>query len=150
MKKTLFKILFAVFLFISFSSFSYADQTPAGAQNQAGGFQESCSGNSDCLASPNYMFQTGDLVPGGVFKGGTTKKRVEGGLLTIIYKIMVPLGAFALLIITIGAGYMILSNGNEEILNNGKKIFKIGIFAIVIALSSYLLVELLKYLLYAS
>lgn len=150
MKKTLFKILFAVFLFISFSSFSYADQTPAWAQNQAWWFQESCSWNSDCLASPNYMFQTWDLVPWWVFKWWTTKKRVEWWLLTIIYKIMVPLWAFALLIITIWAWYMILSNWNEEILNNWKKIFKIWIFAIVIALSSYLLVELLKYLLYAS
>ncbi|MBF0914100.1 hypothetical protein HXK64_04120 [Candidatus Gracilibacteria bacterium] len=167
--KFLTKIILFISLFLGVFSISSAAQntqtpantqqspstgtTPSAGESTAGQGNsdetDSCTGNGDCLASPKYHFSTSKFVPGGTFKGGgTTKKRLENGLLTIIQRIMIPFGVISVIILTIGAGFMILSGGLDENITRGKKILKMGIVSISIALSSYLLVELLKYLLY--
>ena len=102
------------------------------------------------IKSSNYTIKTQDIVPWTTYKttNRDTKKRVNDSLLVIIQKIFIPLWVLSAFVMAIWAGYMILSSWQDEVLNKGKKIFKMWIFAVVIALISYLLVELVKYLLY--
>lgn len=105
--------------------------------------------NTD-IKSSNYTIKTQDIVPWTTYKttNRDTKKRVNDSLLVIIQKLLIPLWVLSAFVMAIWAGYMILSSWQDEVLNKGKKIFKMWIFAVVIALISYLLVELVKYLLY--
>ena len=105
--------------------------------------------NTD-IKSSNYTIKTQDVVPWTTYKttNRDTKKRVNDSLLVIIQKLLIPLWVLSAFVMAIWAGYMILSSWQDEVLNKGKKIFKMWIFAVVIALISYLLVELVKYLLY--
>ena len=167
--KFLTKIILFISLFLgvfSISSAAQNTQTPANTQQSPSTWTtpsawestawqwnseetDSCTWNGDCLASPKYHFSTSKFVPGWTFKWwGTTKKRVENGLLTIIQRIMIPFWVISVIILTIWAGFMILSGWLDENITRWKKILKMWIVSISIALSSYLLVELLKYLLY--
>lgn len=111
--------------------------------------KDSCTWNWDCLGSSNYTFSTSKFVPGWTFKiGESTKKRVDWGLLTIIQRLMIPFWVISVIILTIWAWFMILSGWMDEHITKWKKIFKMWLISISVALCSYLLVELLKYLLY--
>lgn len=123
--------------------------TPPAVSDEPPKTPEPCKWES-CLNSPNYMFPTSKFVPGGTFElGGKTQEKVENWLVKIIQNLMIPFWVLATIIMTIWAWYMVLHNWDDEMLNKWKKIFKMWIISIVIALSSYLLVELLKNLLYA-
>lgn len=123
--------------------------TTSAVDNEPQKTPEPCKWES-CLNSSSYMFPTSEFVPGGTFKpGGETQKKVENWLIKIIQNLMIPFWVLATIIMTIWAWYMVLHNWDDEMLNKWKKIFKMWIISIVIALSSYLLVELLKNLLYA-
>lgn len=67
---------------------------------------------------------------------------------TVIQKLMVALWVLAVLIMTIWAWYIIMYHGQDELLSKGKSIFMSGITALVVALSSYYLVAILRYILY--
>ncbi|RKW20493.1 hypothetical protein D8B46_09530 [Candidatus Gracilibacteria bacterium] len=130
-------------------------QKQTGGQNQATNKEndisgEACTGNSSCLADKSFVLPVKDLVPGGTFSGGTTKSRVDNGLVTIIRKLMIPFGTLALFVMTIGGGYMVMSNGQDETLSKGKRIFRWGLISLSIALCSYVMVALLTFLLYAN
>ncbi len=49
---------------------------------------------------------------------------------------------------TIGAGYMIIYHGQDDLLSKGKTIFLSGIISLAIALSAGVIVNLFAYLLY--
>lgn len=68
---------------------------------------------------------------------------------TLIEKLLIWLWVIALLIMTVGAGYMIFYHGQDEYLSKGKSIFMAWITALIVALSSYYLVSLLRYILYS-
>lgn len=103
------------------------------------------------LNSSSYMFSTKDFVPGWTYSSWwKTEKKFSNWLITIIRKLVIPFWVLAVFVMTIWAWYMILSNWNDEMLNKWKKIFKMWIFSTVIVLSSYIIVELVKNLLYAS
>ena len=78
-----------------------------------------------------------------------TEATVNNILWTIIQKLMIGLGSVAFLIMTIWAWFMILYHGQDELLSKWKYIFMSWIIALVVALSSYYIVSLLRYLLYA-
>lgn len=102
------------------------------------------------LNSSSYMFSTKDFVPGWTYSSWwKTEKKFSNWLITIIRKLVIPFWVLAVFVMTIWAWYMILSNWNDEMLNKWKKIFKMWIFSTVIVLSSYIIVELVKNLLYA-
>jgi hypothetical protein len=63
--------------------------------------------------------------------------------------LMIGLGSVSLLIMTIWAWYMIIFHGQDELLSKWKYIFMSWIIALVVALSSYYIVSLLRYLLYS-
>ncbi len=57
-------------------------------------------------------------------------------------------GALAAFIMTIGAGYMIIYHGQDDLLSRGKTIFTSGIIALVVALSAGIIVRIFTYILY--
>lgn len=101
------------------------------------------------LKDSDFMINTNAFVPWNKFNEWLTiEKKLQNWLWTIIQRLMVPFWVLAVLVMVIWAGFMILSNGNDETLNKWKKIFKMSIFSLCLALSSYVAVELLKYALY--
>jgi len=49
---------------------------------------------------------------------------------------------------SVGAGYMILHHGQDELLSKGKAIFMSGVYALVVALGSYYLVAIFRFILF--
>jgi len=66
----------------------------------------------------------------------------------IIYNLMVAIWVIATLIMTIWWWYMILNWWEDALLTKWKAIFKAGAIALVIALSSWIIIKLIIYLLY--
>lgn len=79
----------------------------------------------------------------------STSEVINKTLWTIIQRLMIGLGSMSLIIMTIGWGYMIIYHGQDELLSKWKYIFMSWIIALVVALSSYYIVSLLRYVLYA-
>lgn len=79
---------------------------------------------------------------------GDTSQVINRTLGTIIQKLMVALWVLAVLIMTVWAGYIIMYHGQDELLSKGKSIFMAGITSLVVALSSYYLVSILRFILY--
>jgi len=103
-----------------------------------------------CINSTSFEISVWNVTPGwnSLIKG-TTTETINYTLGTIIEKLMIGLGSMALLIMTVGAGYMIIFHGQDELLSKWKYIFMSWIIALVVALSSYYMVSLLRYLLYS-
>ncbi|MDD5770061.1 MAG: hypothetical protein PHE25_03770 [Candidatus Gracilibacteria bacterium] len=101
------------------------------------------------IGSPDFTIDTELFSIGGQgLKGSDAKTTINNTLGTIIQKLMIALGVIALLVMTIGAGYMILYHGEDEYLSKGKNIFIGGITALIVALSSYYIVNIIGYILY--
>ncbi len=77
-----------------------------------------------------------------------TTETINYTLGTIIQKLMIGLGSIALIIMTIWAWYIIIYHGQDELLSKWKSMFISWIIALVVALSSYYLVDIVKNLLY--
>jgi hypothetical protein len=77
-----------------------------------------------------------------------TSKVINHTLWTIIQKLMVALWVLSVLIMTVWAGYIIMYHGQDELLSKGKSIFMSGITALIVALSSYYIVSILRFILY--
>jgi len=77
-----------------------------------------------------------------------SKATINKVLWTIIQKLMIALWVVSLFIMTIWAWYIILFHGQDEYLSKWKNIFIAWITSLVIALSSYYLVNLVWYILY--
>ncbi|MCP4523374.1 MAG: hypothetical protein GY828_04080 [Candidatus Gracilibacteria bacterium] len=110
--------------------------------------KSACDDSKECLDTTSFMLDISDFTLGMAPKGGTTEKSVNTFLGTIIQKLMMALGVLSVLIMTIGGGYMILYHGKDELLSKGKSIFMSGVYALVVALSSYYLVSLVRFILY--
>jgi hypothetical protein len=61
---------------------------------------------------------------------------------------MIGLGVISILIMTIWAWFMMLHSWDDSLLSKWKTIFTWWIYAVVIALASYYIIDLIKYLLY--
>ncbi|NDK07709.1 hypothetical protein EOM39_00510 [Candidatus Gracilibacteria bacterium] len=107
-------------------------------------------GDSD-FSKPTFTITTSDIAPIGADKvpGGTLKQKADNFLVDVIGILMVSIGVIALLVVTIGAGYMIFYNGKEEFLTKGRNMIYTGFLALFIALSSYYLMNLVRYILYS-
>ena len=81
--------------------------------------------------------------------GWNSEATVDNVLSAILMKIIVIFWVCSALIMTIGAGYMIIYHGQDEFLSKGKSIFTAGIIALVVALSAGIIVRLFAYLLYS-
>lgn len=81
-------------------------------------------------------------------ESASAEKTINNTLWMIIQKLMIALWVISLFIMTIWAWYMILYHGEEEFLTKWKNIFIGWIVSLIIALSSYYIVNLVWYLLY--
>lgn len=66
----------------------------------------------------------------------------------IIDNMMIAIWVIAMVIMSIWAWYMIIYNWQEELLTKWRKIFFSWILALLIALSSYYIINLIRYILY--
>lgn len=73
---------------------------------------------------------------------------VNSLLLIWIDKLMIWIWVISLLIMLIWAGYMIIYHGQDNLLSKWKTIFTAWIIALIVALSSQMMVRLVEYLIY--
>ena len=103
----------------------------------------------DCINSSNFEINVDSFTPWwNSLKWSSAKKTITNTLLTIIEKLMVAFWVLSLFIMTIGWWYMIFYHWQDELLSKWKNIFSVWLIALVIALSSWLLVRLVSYFLY--
>lgn len=102
------------------------------------------------ITDTSFEINVGDFTPGWAsFIWNNTEETVDNVLITILEKLLIVFWAFAVLIMTIGAGYMIIYHWQDEFLSKWKSIFMSWVIALVVALSAGLLVQLFAYLLYS-
>ncbi len=109
-----------------------------------------CDESWNCLDKPSFVIETNDFSVwwSWLKTDWDSKATINDTLWTIIQKLMIGLGIFSLFIMTIWAWYMILYHGEDEFLSKWKSIFTAWILSLVIALSSYYIVNIIWYVLY--
>lgn len=70
-------------------------------------------------------------------------------LWNLIQKLMIGLWSVSLLIMTFWGWYMVIYHGQDELLSKWKWMFTSGIIALIVSLSSYYMVDLLRFILYS-
>mgnify|MGYP001942619757 CR=1 FL=1 len=102
-----------------------------------------------CIDQPTFTIWVDETIWVWFKVGGKdTSQVINYTLGTVIQKLMIALWVLAVLIMTIWGGYIILYHGQDELLSKGKSIFMSGVTALVVALSSYYIVAILRYILY--
>ena len=79
---------------------------------------------------------------------GDSKETLKNVFAKIIQKMMIALWIIALFVMTIWAWYIIMYRWNDEYLSKWKTIFIWWIVSLVVALSSYYIINMLWYVLY--
>jgi len=130
--KKLLKTLLIILMFLSFIWFAKATETD--------------------LTSPDFELKVGKITPGwgSILWGDWTA--VDGAnyaLTFIIQRLMMFIWGLALLVMSIGAWFMILHRWDDSSLSKGKDIFMAWIIWLVVSLLSYLMVSTLRYLIYS-
>jgi len=102
------------------------------------------------ISKKTFEIGVGKISPGNktLISKVSAKKTATDTLQKIIDNLMTAFWVLALLVMTIWWGYMIMYNGQDELLSKWKAIFNSGLLALVVALSSWILVKLVAYLLY--
>lgn len=103
---------------------------------------------SDDITSPEFTIPVGTFGSTNLIDTETPGWTVNNVLLTILEKLILVFWVFAIFIMTIGAGYMIIYHGQDEFLSKWKSIFMSGIIALSVALSAWFIVRLFALLLY--
>lgn len=130
MKKTL--LTFIIF-FISLATFCFSNSASATESN---------------LASPWFKIDVSSIYPWKESPEKTSKDTANWILGTIIQNMMIALWSISVLVMVIWSWFMILNNWDDSKVTYWKKIFMGGIYSIVISLSSYYLVAIVRFLLY--
>ena len=105
--------------------------------------------NPNNISSPNFQIDVWSISPGNnKTKWDTAKESATLTLQAIIDNLIVAFWVLALLVMTVGWGYMIMYHGQDELLSKWKSIFTSGLIAVAVALSAWILVKLVAYLLY--
>ena len=103
---------------------------------------------ADDLTSTNFSISVNDISPWIVSKWSNTWERINWLLWTVIQKMMIALWSLSILIMTVWGWYIVFHNWQDELLSKWKSIFMAWIYAMIIALSSYILVSVVRYILY--
>ncbi len=74
------------------------------------------------------------------------KTNIFDFLMDIIQKMMIALGSISLIIIVIWSAFLIIYHWEDSLLTKWKSIFSAWIIALIVALSSYYMIEIIKYL----
>jgi len=103
------------------------------------------------FSSTDFTINTNDVI-GWMWvepdPSSTLKWKFDWLLWKIINTLMISIWAVAMVVMSIGAWYMIIYNWQEELLTKWRKMFFSWILALVIALSSYYIINLVRYILY--
>lgn len=126
------KILLLVFALFSFFSFNFV-------------FSDSWD-----LTTSEFEINVDSISPWINSQWTDTTQRVNWLLGTIIQKMMIALWSLSIFIMTIWAGYMVLHNWQDELLSKWKSIFMAWIYSVLIALSSYYLISIIRFMLYST
>lgn len=131
------RLLIIFVLFFSLFSFTVAEDTPWDKSND--------------ITSSDFIIKVNDISPAWenlLSEDRSAKKTAQNLLNTIVNKFIVAFWVLAMLVMTIGWGYMIMYHGQDELLSKWKSIFNAWLIALAVALSSWLLVKLVAYFLY--
>jgi len=101
------------------------------------------------FTSPSFTIEVNDIAPADRVEWGTIREVSNNLLWKIIQSLMIPLWAIALLIMTIWAWYMIFYHWQDELLSKWKSIFNSWLIALIVALSAYYMVSLVRFILYS-
>ena len=103
------------------------------------------------IASPEFTVSVATFSPfwTGLSWGGT-RGNVDNLLARVLNALILFIWVAAIFFMTIGAGYMIIYHGQDELLSKWKTIFTAWLIAIVVALSAWIIVRLFVVLLYGS
>lgn len=109
-----------------------------------------CSTPTADFSSPEFEINVSDFTPMGrdIVEGDSLKTKSENLLLEIIEILMVSIWVISLLVISIGAWYMIFYNWKEDFLTKWRNMIYTGLLALLIALSSFYIINLIRYILY--
>lgn len=103
----------------------------------------------DCISSSNFEIWVDKFSPWMKTRDWTIEQKANFLLWTIIQKLMIALGSVSIFIMVIWSGYMILAHWQDELLSKWKSIFISWITAMAIALSSYYLIAIIRYIIYS-
>lgn len=104
----------------------------------------------DDISSKDFEIDTSLFSIGwNSLKWSDSKETINNTLWNIIQKLMIALWVISLFVMTVWAWYMILYHGQDEYLSKWKNIFIWWITALIVALGSYYLVNLIWYILYS-
>jgi len=106
--------------------------------------------NPNSFGSSGFTINVNEIAPADRVEWNNINEVTNNLLGTIIQSLMVPLWAIALLIMTIWAWYMIFYHWQDELLSKWKSIFNSWLIALVIALGSYYIVSLVRFILYSN
>lgn len=112
---------------------------------------EECEKSWECFDKDNFIIDTQKFTLWWKsFKKDwvTSKESLNFTLWTIIQKLMIGLWIIALLVMSVWAWYMIIYTWHDEHLSKWKNIFIWWITSLVIALSSYYIVNFITYIIY--
>ncbi len=105
---------------------------------------------SEDITKTDFKINVIDITPTNpIFVENKTSDEVANYILEVILTNMIIwLWALSLLIMTIGWWYMIIYHWQDELLSKWKSIFLAWIISLVVALSAWLIVNLVVYILY--
>lgn len=108
----------------------------------------------DDITSTDFQIDVGLFAPGGTIntviptKSEDTATNINTILSRIITILMSLFGVIAVFIMSIGAGFMIFSHGQDELLSRGKSIFFSGLIALAVALCAGIIINLVAAIIY--
>jgi hypothetical protein len=102
------------------------------------------------FSSTNFKVSVSKFSPlsNSIIPGDTLYDKADNLLLTIIELLMVAIWVIALLVISIWAWYMIFYNWKEDFLTKWRNMIYTWFLALIIALSSFYIINLVRYILY--
>jgi hypothetical protein len=101
------------------------------------------------LTDPGFTLNSNTFSPWSTsLKNGDMENTVTHILVNIIDLLIISFWVLSLLVMTIGAGYMIIYHWEEEFLSKWKTIFKAWLISLSVALLSWLIINLVNYLIY--
>ncbi len=140
------KILLTLFI-LSFTFFWMFFWIVYGADTSWTG---ACESDNSCLDQADFEIDTSTFSPWGTefLWQWTAKETINLVLGTIVRRLIVALWIISLLIMSIGAWFMILYWEKDENLTKWKTILKMWFVALFIALSSYTIISIVIFILY--
>ncbi len=101
------------------------------------------------LTSTSFQIDVNSISPWIKAEWSTTSEKVNWVLWSLIQNMMIWLWILSVLIMTIWSGYIIFHNWQDELLSKGKSIFMSWVYAMIIALTSYYLISIIRFMLYS-